>query len=378
MTETTYRAHIGLDEISPSPTNPRKHFAEVELAELAANIKTHGIVTPILLRTHPDGREHGFELISGERRWRAARLAGLTTGPAIVRDDLSPAAIIEIQLVENLQRQDLHPLEEAEGYGRMMREHGYTADTLAEKIGKSRSYIFGRTKLLALSDDGRRLFYGGLLNPSTALLIARIPTHKLQAKAIEELTAKDYHGDMKSVREAQRWIRDRYMLALDKAPFPAEDETLIATAGQCSRCPKRTGHNPDLFDAIDSPDVCTDPDCYVAKKIAHRDREAEKVTQAGGTVIMGEEARKIAPHGAENFTLKGYTKLLTSAMTTPIAAPTPKSLGRMPSQPCSKMPKRTSSYPCSPTRSWPRSCKRPASSCAPRKKPRARPASRPS
>lgn len=292
MTEQPrYRTHIGLSEISPSPTNPRKHFNEAELAELAASIKEHGLVTPILLRL-ADGGPAMYELISGERRWRAAKLAGLTTIPAVIRDDLSPAAVVEIQLIENLQRQDLHPLEEAEGYGRMMREHGYTADTLAEKIGKSRSYIFGRMKLLDLDEDGRRLFYAGLLNPSTALLIARIPSHKLQARAIEDITEKDWNGDVKSVRAAARHIQSRYMLALDKAPFPTEDGELIATAGPCGACPKRTGNNPDLFDDIDSANVCTDPDCHAAKKMAAAERRAR---EAGPNVkvVTGDEAGKM-------------------------------------------------------------------------------------
>ena len=301
---TTTRANPLLGDITPSPTNPRKHFNETELAELAASIKEHGIISPILVRTNPN---HGptepyYELISGERRWRAAKLAGLTQIPADVRDDLSDAAIVEIQLIENLQRQDLHPLEEAEGYGRMLRQHGYTAETLAEKIGKSRSYIFGRLKLLDLDEDGRRLFYAGALNPSTALLVARIPSRKLQARAIEDLTRQDYYGETLSVREAQRHIRSRYMLALDKAPFPTEDGELIATAGPCSACPKMTGNSPDLFDDIDSAFVCTDPDCHTAKKIAASERRAR---EAGPDVkvVTGEEAEKIMPsYAAESRT----------------------------------------------------------------------------
>jgi len=294
MTEQPrYRTHIGLSEIKPSPTNPRKHFNEAELAELAASIKKHGVITPIMIRLINDlETPHLYEIVAGERRWRAATLAGLTTIPAIVRDDLSPAAIIEIQLIENLQRQDLHPLEEAEGYGRMMREHGYTADTLAEKIGKSRSYIFGRMKLLDLSDDARRLFYAGLLNPSTALLIARIPTHKLQAKAVEDITEKDYHGDSKSVRAAARHIQSRYMTNLNNAPFPTDDGELIATAGPCGACPKRTGNAPELFDDVADSNVCTDPDCYILKKQAN----AERIAREAGPdvkVVTGNEAEKM-------------------------------------------------------------------------------------
>lgn len=300
MTELPrYRTHIGLSEVRPSPTNPRKNFPEAELAELADSIREHGVVTPILIRL-ADGGAAMYELISGERRWRAAKLAGLTTIPAIVRDDLSPAAVIEIQLIENLQRQDLHPLEEAEGYGRMMREHGYTAETLAEKIGKSRSYIFGRMKLLDLSDDARRLFYGGLLNPSTALLIARIPTHKLQARAVEDITQRDWRDEIMSVRTAARHIQSRYMTNLNNAPFPIDDGELIATAGPCGACPKRTGNAPELFDDVEDSNVCTDPDCYILKKQANAERIAR---QSGAQVITGAEAEKIMPqYGGESRT----------------------------------------------------------------------------
>ncbi|WP_150428841.1 ParB/RepB/Spo0J family partition protein [Dechloromonas sp. CZR5] len=295
---TTTRINPLVSDIAPSPTNPRKHFNEATLKELAASIKEHGVVSPILVRTNPNtGADQPFyELIFGERRWRASQMAGCTNIRADLRDDLSDAEIVEIQLIENLQGEDLHPLEEAEGYGRMMREHGYTADQLAHKIGKSRSYIFGRLKLLDLDEDGRRLFYAGALNASTALLVSRIPSHKLQARAIEDLTRTDFYGDTQSVRQAQRHIRDRYMLKLDDAPFPSEDGELIATAGPCSACPKRTGNSPDLFDDIDSANVCTDPDCFTAKKIAAAERRA-KAAGPNVKVATGEEADKMLSYG---------------------------------------------------------------------------------
>lgn len=296
MTDTRYRSHVSLLDIEPSPTNPRKHFDEAALAELATNIKTHGVITPILLRTSPAGHQCVYQIISGERRWRAAQIACLNSLPAIIRDDLSDGEIIELQIIENLQREDLHPIEEAEGYGLMMREHGYTADALAEKIGKSRSYIFGRLKLLDLNDDARRLFRAGLLNASTALYIARIPTHALQAKAVHDITTKDHRGEVMSVRQAQSHIQNRYMTRLDNAPFPVDAPDLIATADSCTSCPKRTGNRPELFDDIDSGNVCTDPDCFAAKRMA----QAERRAQAAGPevkVITGTEAAKVMPEG---------------------------------------------------------------------------------
>jgi len=273
-----------------SPLNPRKHFNQPALDELTASIAIHGVLQPLLVRPDNQGQ---YEIVNGARRYRAAIAAGLTQVPAMIRE-MTDEQLLEAAVIENLQRDDLHPLEEAEGYGRMMQDHGYSADSLAEKISKSRSYIFGRLKLLDLSEDARRLFYAGTLNASTALLVARIPTHKLQAKAIEDITQTNYHGDTKSVREAGRWIRDRYMLRLADAPFPTDDGELVALAGPCGACPKRTGNAPELFDDIESADVCTDPDCFTTKKMAAAER---RIQQAGKDiqVITGEEAEKIMP-----------------------------------------------------------------------------------
>lgn len=303
---------IALGAAAPSPTNPRKNFPADEQADLADSIRRHGILQPILVRDWPaelKKPDEGvlYEIVAGERRFRAARAAGLEKIPAIVRT-LTDLEVLELQLVENLQRQDLHPLEEAAGYELMMQKHGYTADQLAEKIGKSRSYIFGRLKLCALSSQGKCLFYAGALNPSTALLVARIPTEKLQAKAIEDITRKDYNGDTMSVREAQRWIRDRYMLRLADAPFPRGDDKLIPKAGRCFDCPKRTGSQPEIFDDVDSADVCTDPDCFTAKKQAHAENVRKEAEAAGRKVITGKEAEKVNFH-AEVDNPKGFKKL---------------------------------------------------------------------
>lgn len=312
---------VGIEYAAPSPTNPRKSFPEAEMAELTESIRKHGVLQPIIVRMWPLAYPSPlptttYEIVAGERRWRAAQAAGLKMLEAKVRD-LSDMEVLEIQIIENLQRQDLHPLEEAEGYGLIMEKHGYTAEQLAEKIGKSRSYIFGRLKLLALDDDSRRLFRGGLLNPSTALLVARIPTAGLRARAIKEITEVDYHGEVMSVRVAQKHLVRRFMLRLAEAPFPLGNDTLTK-AGSCVICPKRTGNLPDLFEDVDSPDVCTDPDCFLEKKQAFVTREAERITAAGGKAITGKEAEKIAPNGIERWsTLDDYTQLSKTCQADP-------------------------------------------------------------
>ncbi|MBS1198130.1 MAG: ParB/RepB/Spo0J family partition domain protein [Proteobacteria bacterium] len=291
---------IGL--VKPSPTNPRKHFPENQHAELTESVKRHGILQPILVRDWPidqpwDGDlMPSYEIVAGERRYRAAQAAGLRSIPGMIRT-LTDLEVLEIQIIENLQRQDLHPLEEAEGYERMMKHHGYTADQLAEKIGKSKAYIYARLKLTALSEDGKRLFYGGLLNPSTALLVARIPTLKLQDQAIKDITTPRYGNEPMSVRAAKEHIRDRYTLRLADAPFPHGDRDLVPTAGRCFDCQHRTGNQPELFSDIDSADVCTNPDCFSAKKMAYVAIQAAEAKAKGHEVITGKKAEEIAPYG---------------------------------------------------------------------------------
>lgn len=303
---------VGVHTLASSPTNPRKTFDPVQMAELVQSVKEHGILTPILVRCWPahyawTGDMPLWEVVAGERRYRAAKEAGLTLIPAMIRN-LTNTEVLEIQVIENLQRADLHPLEEADGYGLMMKHHGYTAEQIAEKIGKSRSYIFGRLKLLALDDDSRRLFSGGVLNASTALLVARIPTATLRAKAIKEITETDYNGDSMSVREAQRLLQNRYMLRLATATFPINDQTL--PGGSCDTCAKRTGNIRDLFEDVDSPDVCTDPDCFGQKRLAIRERDISRAKESGAEVIEGGAAKKIAPYGINDYgNPKDYTRL---------------------------------------------------------------------
>lgn len=202
--------------ITASKTNPRKIFDDAALADLAASITKHGVAQPILLRpTHVDAGVTFFEVVAGERRFRASKLAGKTTVPAIVRN-LSDAEALEIQVIENLQRQDLHPLEEAEGFEVLMRENGYTADVMAEKTGKSKAYIYASLKLCALEPAPRQAFYDGKLTKSTALLVARIPVKHLQEKCVGEITQE---WNPYSTREAASHIERNYMLDLKKVDF---------------------------------------------------------------------------------------------------------------------------------------------------------------
>ena len=136
--------NIPLDRISPNPEQPRMTFEEAALADLASSIREHGVLQPILVR--PTAKLHHFQLVAGERRWRAARVAGLKDIPALI-EQLDDDTALEIGIIENLQREDLSPLEEAMIYDRMTHEHGYSVRRLAQKLGKDKGYIENRLRL---------------------------------------------------------------------------------------------------------------------------------------------------------------------------------------------------------------------------------------
>lgn len=282
--------------IHPSPTNPRKTFPAEEMAEMTDSVKRHGILQPILVRPWPEcysageGQYPAYELVAGERRYRAAKAAELESIPVMVRN-LTDHEVLEIQIIENLQRKGLHEIEEAEGYELMIKEHDYTADQLAEKIGKSRAYVYGRMKLNALCTRARLAFRDGKLTASTALLIARIPGEKMQMEAIDKITGT-WEGVM-SFRRAAEIIQREFCFTLDKAPFPQENPLLLALAGVCSTCPKRSGNSPELCPDTTRTDVCTDPVCYKDKSAAWVSYQAAEAKKEGKKVITGKDADKI-------------------------------------------------------------------------------------
>ena len=138
---------VAIDLIRPNPDQPRRRFGEEEIEELAASIREHGIIQPLVLRPHPSGE--GFEIVAGERRWRAAQRAQLHELPAVVRE-LDDTTVLEFAIVENVQRADLTPVEEARGYARLIEEFGHTQERLGVIVGKSRSHVANILRLLTL------------------------------------------------------------------------------------------------------------------------------------------------------------------------------------------------------------------------------------
>lgn len=286
--------HVTLKAIIPSLTNPRRTFTD--MAELTDSVRQHGVIQPVLIRplTAEQAEERNtiavYELVCGERRFRAAHEAQLDEIPAVIRE-LTDAQAMELQIIENLQRKDVSEIEEAEGYQLMMDDHGYTADELADRIGKSRGYIYGRLKLLALCSTARKAMLDGTLSPSVALLIARIPVPSLQEQAMKDVMFDPQTCDPMSARKAKQHITDRYTLAMSRARHDLADATLIPAAGACEGCDKRTSCNRDVFPDI-SADVCTDPDCFAAKDAMHAAGIRAQYQQRGHTLLAGEDAYK--------------------------------------------------------------------------------------
>jgi ParB family chromosome partitioning protein len=155
VTPTTKRTYFqaGIEELYPSPEQPRRKFDEAKLAELADSMRVHGIIVPLVVRPRPEG---GYFLIAGERRWRAAQRAGLHEVPVVVQD-VEEATALERALVENLQRADLGPLEEAAAYQRLVDEYELSQDEIAERIGKDRSTVANAIRLLKLPPGAKQL-----------------------------------------------------------------------------------------------------------------------------------------------------------------------------------------------------------------------------
>ncbi|QRM53630.1 ParB/RepB/Spo0J family partition protein [Sinorhizobium sp. BG8] len=183
---------VPIEFVGRNPRNPRRYFDESELQDLASSIRQHGIVQPVVVRTIAQDR---FEIIAGERRWRAAQLAGFVEIPVIVRD-VDDRTALEIAIVENVQRSDLNPLEEAMGYDQLIAEHGYTQNDLGEIIGKSRSHVANSLRLLKLPEPVRDMLASGSLSAGHAR--ALIPTSDPVALA-RSIVAKGM-----SVRDAER------------------------------------------------------------------------------------------------------------------------------------------------------------------------------
>lgn len=191
-------SRIAVKSIKPNPYQPRRHFDEEKLAELAGSIKMYGVLQPVVVRRWGDE----YQLVTGERRWRASQMAGLEELPAVLRD-YSDEEMTAVALVENLQRDDLNPIEEANAYRRLIDEFDFTQEEVSQKVGKSRPFIANTLRLLNLPPAVQEKIAAGSLSPGQARPLLVLPTPELQIKASEEIREKSL-----TAREAETMAKE--------------------------------------------------------------------------------------------------------------------------------------------------------------------------
>lgn len=286
--------YLAPDRLKPSRRNPRKTFDPASLVELKESIRRDGIITPLIVRPiFADAKMNGegsgahhFEILAGERRFRMAVELELKEVPVRIRRDLSDDQALELMIVENLLREDVHELEEAEGFKALLAaDEKQDVESLAARCGKSASYVYQRLKLCELIAPAKKAFLEGAITAGHAIEIARL-TAADQKQALAACFQRDWDREKKanvtvmaSVRELRRWIASEIHLDLSLAAFPKDEPNLYKEAGACSVCPKNTGVAKELF--ADSPrNHCTDRKCFMRKGLAFERSMREQLTSA--------------------------------------------------------------------------------------------------
>ena len=218
-TQETGVRQLPLDDISPNPTQPRQTFEPEALAELAASIKEHGLIQPIIVTQAEPASPSAYTIIAGERRWRASKLAGLKEVPVIIKD-ASPQDMLELALVENVQRSDLNPLEEAVAYETLINEFGLTQIQVAEKVGKSRTAVTNTLRLLQLPDEIKQAVLEGQIREGHARALLGLSDEQTKIEAMKLVINRGL-----SVRQTEELVRRLN----SPAPAPKSEDDLASS-----------------------------------------------------------------------------------------------------------------------------------------------------
>lgn len=301
-------ATIPLEDIAASPLNPRKSFPQAEIDELAASIAEVGILEPLIVRpTGPKADHNGtawtgvekWEVICGERRLRASRKAKLPGAPCLIRP-MNDHAAKAIMLVENIQRKDLKPSEEAVAYRELVNTAG--VEEVAKQLGRPVSAVREILRLALLPKWCLEAVDNGTLARSAAAVVARVPGEKAREMAAAEALTEFVPNNVKdlgkyvaeqlkqgrgpmSTRDVKEMVRRDYSRELKGAPFDRKSLSLVPQAGSCDECPKRAGNMPDLVAEGIREDVCTDTDCFAAKVAAGLAEAKNRAAERGLIVI---------------------------------------------------------------------------------------------
>ena len=228
---------VPIENVHPNPDQPRRHFDVDELNDLAGSIRSKGIIQPLVVRAHPE-KTGEYEIVAGERRWRASQLAQLHELPIVVRE-FSDLDVLEIAIIENIQRADLNPIEEAIGYRQLMDKFGHTQEQMAEALGKSRPHIANILRLLALPKDVQALVINGSLSSGHARALITAPNASDLARVV---VARGL-----SVRQTEKLVKEPKAPSKDRMPRTAKDADTRALEGDLSAALKMAvsiTHNP--------------------------------------------------------------------------------------------------------------------------------------
>jgi ParB family chromosome partitioning protein len=269
-----------------------------------------------------------FEIVAGARRYRAAQMAEAATVPARIVN-LTDAEAMEAALIENLQRRDVHPLEEAQGFHALLNleEPKYSIEQIGAKVGKAPAYVASRARLTELIPAVVEAFYAEEIGVGHALLLAKLQPAQQEA-ALNNCFREEWSGAggkakriVLPVRHLQHWIEHNVLLLLKQAPFNKRDAQLVPAAGSCVDCPKRTGHNKLLFaDVSGNADACTDPICYAAKLEVH----VQKEIAAKPEIVQISTAYGKTQDGSKIITRSKYVEIRADKPDTPEKAKQPE------------------------------------------------------
>lgn len=301
---------IELDHIYASKENYRTEFDDHAIKELSESIAKHGVIQPILVRAN--GKPGMFEIVCGERRYRASKIAGLKEIPANVRA-LDDDQAFELRITENLQRKDVHPLDEAIAYKTYKDQKQISIDELSAKFAKPKEYIAHRLAFNNLIPEMKKEFYEGKMLIGHALLFSRL-TEADQKWCTKNCKAQwgDSSGQYHPVKGAEAAIANNLIRNLAKAPFNIHDEKLIVAAGSCEACPKRSGHNL-LFSDVKEKDRCFDAACFGLKITRSMIQKLQEIVENSPETILVTGYSNITDKEVKKFIEENKLKTFSSS-----------------------------------------------------------------
>lgn len=269
---------IEISRIIPDPDQPRRFFDETALSELTESVKVNGVIQPIMLR--PNG-DIGYMVVCGERRYRASIAAGLTEIPAVVRE-LTNEQALELQIIENLQRKDVHPMEEAVAFRSLLDQKKFSILEIASRVGKSVFYVRQRLKLNDLTPEWQQIFFNNVINLRDALLVCPLPEKAQEAVYLAFESKLKVPG---AKVQLDTWTMDKFKGDLNDAAFDLNDSSLFTSAGACSNCQYNTSVSLLFPDHANAP-RCMNTSCFKTKSELHLEKALKEAQEDPSVVLI--------------------------------------------------------------------------------------------